>query len=884
MRAQLLVGLLLLSSMPLVSGDEGRAMNLNATISQHLWTSSDTVEIEIYISGAPFNRDLQLTWQLSDESSILVNGNQTVRIASSNHLVTIQLEKYYSGDIFYLFESTLSVDSSTASDSVVFTVLSNSILPSANNIIAFGDSLSDMGNAKNSVLNVPDVPPYWQGRFSNGAVWIEHVSDAWNINTTYGSGTDIGDNRAFGGSQTGQGYSYLLLPNMGTQINQYLANVKSTISSDEVVFLWAGGNDFLYGLGNPDTISQNMASHIRALEAVGASRFVVANLPPLELTPEGASRSTQQQQTMANDVQIYNSKLQTEVNNLTSTLGIDITLIDAWSIFKDIVANSHHVGITNTQDGACISSGSILPLPICNSGDTVANNVDEYLFFDKAHPTATMHEVIGSFAIEIIGLNDMDGDGVIDSDDLCEWTDDISTVNLSGCDWSQQDDDLDGISNGDDDCPETLANSSVDSNGCADYQRDSDNDGFTDDVDPCPNDIAGNDHDVDGCIDLVDDDDDNDSYLDQMDNCPLGLIGPHSSDFDNDGCHDDEDLDGDGDGLSDIDEAAAGSNPYDVDSDDDGVWDGADLFPTDPSETMDSDLDGYGDNSDAFPYDSREWLDSDYDEVGDNSDAFPNDPTEWIDTDEDGFGDNSDDCRLDYGTSWEPLGCPDRDGDGFADSIDEFPDDIGDWIDTDGDSYGDNNDAFPEDPTDWLDTDMDGYGDNSDAFPLNASEWNDTDLDGCGDNIDALPLDGSDCFDSDLDGVGDNSDPWPNNPNEWADSDFDGVGDNSDFDPFDSSETKDSDGDGVGDNSDPWPMDSSMKKDSDGDGVADSVDAFPSNPSMDSWISVILSLIVISGLVALGLFFFYRSKKPSSGQELWESDMPIQAPSFDEWD
>jgi len=69
-----------------------------------------------------------------------------------------------------------------------------------------------------------------------------------------------------------------------------------------------------------------------------------------------------------------------------------------------------------------------------------------------------------------------------------------------------------------------------------------------------------------------------------------------------------------------------------------------------------------------------------------------------------------------------------------------------------------------------------------------------------------------------------------------------------------------------------------------GNGVADSVDAFPSNPSMDSWISVILSLIIISGLVALGLFFFYRSKKPSSSQELWESDMPIQAPSFDEWD
>ena len=80
-----------------------------------------------------------------------------------------------------------------------------------------------------------------------------------------------------------------------------------------------------------------MASHIRTLELAGATRFVVANLPPLELTPEGASRSASQQATMAADVVSYNSKLAQEVNNLTSTLGIEVTLIDAWSIFNEIV-------------------------------------------------------------------------------------------------------------------------------------------------------------------------------------------------------------------------------------------------------------------------------------------------------------------------------------------------------------------------------------------------------------------------------------------------------------------------------------------------------------------------------------------------------------------
>ena len=190
----------------------------------------------------------------------------------------------------------------------------------------------------------------------------------------------------------------MTLPNVGTQINNYLANVQSSFTNSDVIFLWAGGNDFLYGSGNPDLISQNMASHIRALEAAGATRFVVANLPPLELTPEGASSSSQQQATMASDVVNYNTKLAQEVNNLSTSLNLDITLIDAWSIFNEIVNNADHVGITNTQDQACTGGATVplVPLPICGSGANVVSNVDEYLFFDKAHPRLLCTKSSGS--------------------------------------------------------------------------------------------------------------------------------------------------------------------------------------------------------------------------------------------------------------------------------------------------------------------------------------------------------------------------------------------------------------------------------------------------------------------------------------------------------
>ena len=888
MRVPLLVLILLLGTVPMqVEADSGRAMTAEIVLSDYVWTSADEIIVEIYVSGAPFNQNITLEWELQDENGLIDSESIIFQMSGSTHIVQFSLSQFYQGGTYYDISVDVSIGSTIVSDNYPFTVLRNSLLEQASNLVVFGDSLSDMGNGNNSAIVsvVFSSPPYWNGRFSNGPVWIEHISNSYGLTTTFGDGTAQGDNRAFGGSQTGQGYAYLTLPNVGTQINNYLANVQSNFTNSDVIFLWAGGNDFLYGTGNPDLISQNMASHIQALAMAGATRLVVANLPPLELTPEGASRSNQQQSTMASDVILYNTKLAQEINNLSASMNLDITLIDAWSIFHQIVSNAEHVGISNTQDQACSGGATVplVPLPICGSGANVVSNVDEYLFFDKAHPSATMHKIIGQFAVTNIGDADTDGDGIVDTEDICEWTEDLSTVNFEGCDWNQQDEDSDGVVNSNDECLQTSPGYSVDLNGCAEYQKDTDGDGLTDDIDPCPYDMQGDDYDSDGCIDSIDNDDDNDGMTDSEDNCPMGMIGPHSQDYDQDGCHDDEDTDDDNDGLSDQDESATGSDPFDVDSDDDGVWDGQDIFPTDPSEWKDSDGDGYGDNSDDFPYDDSEWEDSDYDDVGDNSDAFPNDPTEWDDSDQDGFGDNSDDCPYQFGTSYFPKGCPDRDSDGFSDDLDEFPDDSNDWSDLDKDGYGDNSDAFPNDETEWSDSDLDGFGDNSDAFPYDDLEWLDSDLDSCGDNSDALPFDSTECFDSDLDGVGDNSDPWPNDPREWADSDFDGVGDNSDFDPYDASETKDSDGDGVGDNEDLWPYDPSKKRDSDGDGVADSADAFPNNAGMDSWTGIIVSLSIISILVVAGLLYFKRSKKEGQTEDDWVSERPLEAPDLIDW-
>ena len=97
--------------------------------------------------------------------------------------------------------------------------------------------------------------------------------------------------------------------------------------------------------------------------------------------------------------------------------------------------------------------------------------------------------------------------------------------------------------------------------------------------------------------------------------------------------------------------------------------------------------------------------------------------------------------------------------------------------------------------------------------------------------------------DSDADGIVDAKDAFAEDAGEWRDTDGDGIGNAADPDddgdgvddgddpfPLDASESADSDGDGVGDNADAFPEDATEWMDSDGDGVGDNSDPFPENP------------------------------------------------------
>src|SRR5262249_34260293 len=93
-------------------------------------------------------------------------------------------------------------------------------------MVIFGDSLSDVGNAYNSDLHLDPTPPYYNGRFSNGPLWVEDLAASLSLANPAPS-TSSGRDYAYGGVHTGSGTTREVIfnfPNIGTQISSYLSS------------------------------------------------------------------------------------------------------------------------------------------------------------------------------------------------------------------------------------------------------------------------------------------------------------------------------------------------------------------------------------------------------------------------------------------------------------------------------------------------------------------------------------------------------------------------------------------------------------------------------------------------------------------------------------
>jgi phospholipase/lecithinase/hemolysin len=246
-------------------------------------------------------------------------------------------------------------------------------------IVSFGDSLTDTGNLF-AATGQPGAP-YYEGRFSNGPVWVEYLANQLGVAAPTPSllgGTDY----AWAGAATGDGLAGNGVPNTGFQISTYLAS--STPGATQLFTLWAGANDFLgYGQTDPSVPVANIGGEITTLANAGAKFLMVPNLPLLGDLPATNTLPQDQRDALNQLTSSFDSLLHSELGQLRQSLGITIYEPDINGFLQNALANPAQYGFTNVTTSAL--------------GDGVLSG-QGYLFWDDIHPTTVGHQLLAGVA------------------------------------------------------------------------------------------------------------------------------------------------------------------------------------------------------------------------------------------------------------------------------------------------------------------------------------------------------------------------------------------------------------------------------------------------------------------------------------------------------
>ncbi|MBD2662911.1 lipolytic enzyme [Richelia sinica FACHB-800] len=288
-------------------------------------------------------------------------------------------------------------------------VLASSFLPLSasaaqfSGIYSFGDSLTDTGNVYNGTFGqIPQSPPYADGRFSNGFIWVEYLSQQLGLQPTLFSEIPInpqGVNFAVGGAATGPNNA--LVPSSQTGLLSQVwafANFNPQADPNALYTVWAGANDLIYvkpqDYGDINqTIStavQNLTSALGFLGGLGAKNLMVFNLPDLGKLPV-AQLGNRNPAVLSAATQAYNSALATALNGFSQNPGLNIISVDTYSLFNQAIASPASFGLTNVTD-PCLDT----------INQTLCSNPNEYLFWDYSHPATGVHRVIAGAALAAI--------------------------------------------------------------------------------------------------------------------------------------------------------------------------------------------------------------------------------------------------------------------------------------------------------------------------------------------------------------------------------------------------------------------------------------------------------------------------------------------------
>lgn len=290
-------------------------------------------------------------------------------------------------------------------------------------LFAFGDSLSDSGNAYvllgGSTADEPYDPipsaPYDTKRFTNGRTWVEFLAD--ELRLTRGGLPALKrpffGNYAVGGAQAEEGSS----PDFHAQVQLFLKNRGGHAPSGALYVVQFGGNDIRVALeialeiGNEDLAEQEITNAVRAvarnieeLYSAGARQFLVANAANLGRAPVVAVLAPGAVPTAESLSDAYNAALNTALDEVVANLpGIDIYRLDLFGFAEAAAEMPDGFGFAN--DATSMEPDPCLPVFDLDPAATVCEDPDRRLFWDGVHPTRAAHRIVGNIAFNVLPAN-----------------------------------------------------------------------------------------------------------------------------------------------------------------------------------------------------------------------------------------------------------------------------------------------------------------------------------------------------------------------------------------------------------------------------------------------------------------------------------------------